>query len=299
MTSTIARVDRTLMGVKCTVTVAGESSAVIAQHCLDSVFGLEQLWSRFIPTSDISRVNLGHGQPVWVAEMTTLLVSYLVAAHQETDGLFNPALLPLQMVEGDTRSLIDDQFTTLSPGSQPFAHLSNVEIHDDGRIQLHNGITLDAGGLAKGLAADLVASEALALGASGVCINIGGDMAISTGSHEAWRVDIMSPLHHDQVLDSVNVSRGGVATSAINARHRNGSHIQNHIFTTTGHSNSPTVGATVLASHAAWAEAWTKFAIIVDPDTALATISEKGLAALLVFRDGSTRSTDSWKELAR
>ncbi len=299
MTATTTRVDRTLMGVRCTVTVSGDSSSVIAHHCLDSVARLEQLWSRFIPTSDISQLNNAKGQPVWVAKQTTLLVSYLIAAHTETYGCFNPALLPMQLAEGDTRSLIDDHFTSVSAGSQPFGDLSNVEIHSDGRVQLHNGITLDAGGLAKGLAADVVAAEALASGAQGVCINIGGDMAISTGSEEAWRVDIASPFDPEVVVDSVNISQGGVATSAINARYRNGSQLPNHIFTLSGASTSPTAGATVLASHAAWAEAWTKYAIIKEPDEALATIAKKGLAALIVLRDGSIRSTDSWKELAQ
>ena len=174
--------------------------------------------------------------------------------------------------------------------------MSGISILDDGRVQLLNGATLDAGGLAKGFTADLVVQQALAMGATGACVNIGGDMFIHTGSAEAWPVDIMSP-DNSHVVDSVLVSHGGVATSTLNARHRNGAGITNHIFTIDGPTTSHTASATVIASHAAWAEAWTKYAIVAPTDEVLHTIASRGMAAMLVLADGTTVSTDSWKEL--
>lgn len=295
--SSIARIDRTLMGVKCTVTIAGSDSAVIAQKCLDSIENHEQLWSRFRPTSDITRLNHSNGSPIWVDPLTLQLLHYMKAAFLKTEGAFNPTLLPLQLDAGDKFSLIDDGFTEAVTGTRCQTSMDNIVLHEDGRVQLLDGTQIDAGGIAKGLSADLVRDFALNLGAIGACINIGGDMAIHTGSNEGWLIDIMSPTHGDQTIESILISHGGVATSAVNARHRNGSHIENHIFTVNGNEDSGTLSATVVASHAAWAEAWSKFAIINNAQKAINTIEQNGLAAFLVRRDGTTYATNSWKEL--
>jgi thiamine biosynthesis lipoprotein len=284
------------MGVQCTVTVLGDPTSLVAYQCMDRIAEFEQLWSRFIPTSDISRLNLAHGDPVWVETHTTTLVAYMMAAHKDTDGLFNPTLLPVQMDAGDSRSLVDNKVSVLGPQSVACDNMESVIILDDGRVQLLNGATLDAGGMAKGLAADIVADIALSAGATGVCINIGGDMFIHTGSGEAWPVDVMSPLNPEEVLSTAMISHGGIATSAVNARHRNGSNVTHHIFTPHGSSNTRTVGATVIASHAAWAEAYTKFAILSAPETAINELTAKGLAALLVLDDNTTLATANWKE---
>lgn len=287
------------MGVRCEVTVVGETSAVIAQQCLHRIAQYELLWSRFIPTSDISRLNAAHGEPVWVDAQTTQLVAYMLAAHAETNGHFNPTLLPLQILAGDSRSLVDEKVTVLNDDATAHNTMDSVRILEDGRVQLLNDASLDAGGIAKGFTADLVMEDALRCGATGACINIGGDMAIHTGSEEAWPVHVMSPIHKDKTVDTVLISHGAVATSAVNARHRDGSNVVNHIFTPHGASTTRTMGATVVASHAAWAEAYTKYALIAPPHEALQAISDKGLAALLVLNDDTILSTNSWKELAQ
>ena len=295
MNDTIARIDRTVMGVKCTVTIGGLNSAVIAQKCLSSVENFEQLWSRFIPTSDICRLNQSMGQPTWVSPHTVRLVTNMKAAHEATQGLFNPTLLPLQLAAGDTRSLIDNKVSSLPTVAAPQKDLDSILVSEDGLIVVPAGVSLDAGGIAKGLAADIVVSEAIQLGATSACVNLGGDLAINTGDSPGWEIDIMSPFDEDEVLDTVQVSIGGLATSSLNARNRNGQSIESHIFTVSGVQPRTTVGATVIASTGAWAEAWTKFAIVSEPHFAMSTLTNVGLAAMLVLHDGEIVTTNSWK----
>ncbi len=57
------------------------------------------------------------------------------------------------------------------------------------------GVGFDPGGIGKGLAADLVASELIELGAEGVCVNVGGDLRVIGDAPDgaAWRVEVEDP----------------------------------------------------------------------------------------------------------
>ena len=294
--ATTARVERIAMGVTCVATVVGIGSHDLAVDCLDLVEELESLWSRFIPTSDISQLNSANGQPTVVDRRTLTLIHHMIAAHQATDGAYNPTRLPLQIAAGDASSLITDRRTELPADAVVFSHLSGIHIFHDGKVSLPRGMTLDAGGIGKGLAADLILQFALEQGAQAACINLGGDMAINTGDSIGWDVEILSPIDSEVILDTVRIAVGAVATSSLFARQRNGAGITSHLFTdSSAHDTQHTVGATVIANSAAWSEAWTKYAILSNPTQAIDTLTSTGLAAMLVSADGHTTRTQSWK----
>ena len=83
-------------------------------------------------------------------------------------------------------------------------------------------------------------------------------------------------------------------TSHTTARQRNDRGIAQHIASSD--SIAPTtVAASVVASTAAWAEAWTKYAILHD----VTMIESLGLAAMTVDGNGSIAETTTWKEFVR
>ena len=294
--ATTARVERIAMGVTCVATVVGIGSHDLAVDCLDLVEELESLWSRFIPTSDISQLNSANGQPTVVDRRTLTHIHHMIAAHQATDGAYNPTRLPLQIAAGDASSLITDRRTELPVDATIFSQLSGIHIFHDGKVSLPRGMTLDAGGIGKGLAADLILRVALEQGAEGACINLGGDMAINTGDSVGWDVEILSPIDTGVILDTIRIAVGGVATSSLFARQRTSAGITSHLFSdSSAHDTQHTVGATVFANSAAWSEAWTKYAILSNPAQAIDTLTSTGLAGMLVSADGHTTRTESWK----
>jgi len=294
--ATTARVERIAMGVTCVATVVGIDSHDLAVRCLDLVEEFESLWSRFIPTSDISRLNSANGQPTLVDNRTLALIHHMIAAHQATDGAYNPTRLPLQIAAGDTQSLINDRSTTLAASATVFSHLSGIQIFHDGKVSLPRGMTLDAGGIGKGLAADLILQYALEQGAQAACINLGGDMAINTGDSIGWDVEILSPIDTGVILDTIRIAVGGVATSSLFARQRTRAGITSHLFSdSSAHDTQHTVGATVITNSAAWSEAWTKYAILSNSAQAIDMLTSTGLAAMLVSADGHATRTESWK----
>jgi thiamine biosynthesis lipoprotein len=257
---------------------------------------LEKLWSRFLPTSDITRLNNSHGAPMWVDTRTTNLIRYAQSAFIATNGAFNPTLLPLQIASGDQQSLVSEFRTAIPADSRPWRSIADIVL-DQNMVTLPETMTLDLGGIAKGFTADLVCQYALERGATSACINIGGDMAISTAEESGWDVEIESPTSNLGIVDSVRVKQGGVATSSLNARDRGEHGIPSHIFSIDGPlSSNKIIGATVIASTAAWAEAWTKYAIAMPIEESLFLLDEHHLAARITDADGTIYTTPTWKE---
>jgi thiamine biosynthesis lipoprotein len=120
------------------------------------------------------------------------------------------------------------------------------------------GVSIDLGGIGKGLAADVVASELLAAGADGVCVNLGGDLrVVGTPPHsDAWYVAIEDPGNRSAEVGHVALAEGAVATSNADGRTwRAGTTLVRHVLDpATGRSVAPIGAVTVVAGECWWAE---------------------------------------------
>lgn len=290
------------MGVTCDVTVVGENGISILRDSLARVARLETLWSRFREGSDISRLNRSAGAPTWVSAETVLLVRHMIAAHGATDGLFDPTLLPSQLAAGDRASLVGDGADTCPVPERASHSVDDIDFLDDFVIRLPVGLLLDAGGIGKGLAADMTASAAMHAGAAGVCINIGGDMRClgDTPDPRGWTVMISSPVDYATHVAGACIADGAVATSALGARSRAGSGMSVHVFDP--RTGAPSVrefaGASIVAGSGAWAEAFTKYVLLGDPAVTFGRLDSMDIGCLAVTHDGEVRTNDAWARTA-
>ena len=288
------------MGVTCDVTVVGGDGLSILRGSLAHVARLETLWSRFIDGSDISRLNRSDGSATWVSAETMELVRLMVAAHAATDGLFDPTQLPAQLADGDRTSRTGDGFDG-SPLPSVVSHaLGGIEFVDETVLRLPRGLLLDAGGIGKGLAADMVASAAVASGAAGACVNMGGDMRCigETPDPRGWTVMVGAPDDYDRRVAGVCLRDGAVATSSLFARGRCGSGTHVYDPRTGAPSSAPTAGATVVAGSAAWAEVFTKYVLLGDRPGTFDRLDSMGIGCLAVDRDGTRHGNASWGRFA-
>ena len=108
---------------------------------------LESIWSRFLPASDISRLNSAGGHPVEVSSETIDLIRAMVGAHLTTDGAFDPTLLAPLVGLGYSASRHDASARTALPaGATAKGDLGGVLIdHTTRRVALPPGTILDAG----------------------------------------------------------------------------------------------------------------------------------------------------------
>ncbi len=213
---------------------AGTANAAIMRG-MGWLEGLSDRLTRFSQESELARLNTSAG--AWCAVSGTLfaVVAESVAAARATDGLFDPALLPLLEAIGYDRDYSEikhrETDETGEAGGESFVAGSWRGIELDARrlrIFLPEGTRLDLGGIAKGWAADAVLARYFKR-YDNVLINAGGDMRAQGGPKpgEPWPIGIGNPLappedettgessEHAAVL---TMRHGGIATSGANWR---------------------------------------------------------------------------------
>ena len=235
---------------------------------------LEAILSRFRPESELSRLNeagAADAGPELVA-----LTSLSLAARELTGGRFDPTVHDAVMAAGYDRTF--DDVAPDGPDARPVACGGRVRV-EGSRIELDRGVRLDFGGIGKGWAADQVAQI---LADTGPClVNAGGDIAVRGGS---WPVGVEAM--------TVELAAGGLATSGRDRRtwRRGGRELHHLIDPQTGTSaESDLLRLTVIAGNAVAAEVWAKALYLRGSSEAAEEADERGLPAVLVAADGTTR----------
>jgi thiamine biosynthesis lipoprotein len=297
------------------VTITAESAPVpaISEKLIDLLDQLEACWSRFTPDSDISRLNLADGHPVQVDPSTITLVATMIEAWRATGQRFDPTTLPALMAAG-YRSSIDDprRITVLPTGALRFDDvdgdldrptLDDIEIDlDASTIRLPVGLTIDAGGIGKGLAADLAVDLALRSGADGAMVSIGGDIAAAGHSGRGgWRVVIEHPDPDREPVGTIEVAGGGVATSSTRSRRWRHEGVERHhlIDPWTGAvSNTDLASVTVIARSGWLAEAHATAAILAGSELVIDHLDRHELTGVAVTTHGDVLTTHDVADLA-
>jgi FAD:protein FMN transferase len=260
---------------------------------------LESLWSRFLPDSELSRLNALAGGAVEVSPETAQIVRRCVEAWHLTEGLFDPTVLAAVESAGYDRSF--EQVARASeatprrpvpnlPTPAPAPGCAGIEV-DGAVVRLPAGVRLDLGGIGKGYAADLLAYELRQRGATGACVNLGGDVRASGPARagSGWTIGVNDPFERGSDLTRITLDEGAVATSSrLRRRWRRGSQEQHHLIDPrTGEpSRSSLVSVTVVAAQTHWAEILAKAALIAGKDAGSALLDAHGLSALLVAGNG-------------
>jgi thiamine biosynthesis lipoprotein len=182
---------------------------------------LEARWSRFLPSSELCRINARSGTRVRVTPETFDLVAAAVDGWNRTRGLFDPTLLQSIEQAGYDRSFDElprDQREQAPSRERPAADTScgDVELDPESEtVRMPAGMRLDLGGIAKGRAADIVATELVAAGLDGACANVGGDVRVCGTAPDggAWKVDIQNPTGTDTALALLEIDDGAIVTS--------------------------------------------------------------------------------------
>jgi len=305
--STLTQEVFACMGNTADVTVIGDPSLLgVARVRLEQ---LEQRWSRFISSSDICALNQSKGVAISVHPDTITLVRYLVDAQRLTNRLFDPTLLPSLVQLGYARSITNASLVTQLDGSLQWGEplvATSIDI-ENSTVTLPIGLTLDPGGLGKGLAADIVASELRELGAEGVCISIGGDIRCAgIGPIDgAWSIPVASPFLASEILATATLLDGAIATSSLDAKTWSvGNNEMHHVLSPkTGlplqRSAEQIIQATVIGAEAVWAEVFATVVLVAGVVEGFARIEAAGLAALAVFTDGRCLESSRWKEYTK
>lgn len=289
-----------------TTVVIGTSDPSALEVATSSVRGvitaIDRACSRFKPDSELSRLNCSSGTgPVVVSELLDAAISVSLDAAAATGGLVDPTIGALIERLGYTVTFTDmpldgpaiDVDVRAAPG------WASV-VHDRERrtVTLPPDASLDLGAVGKAWAADRAAGAAARRAGTGVLVACGGDVAIAGPAvTDGWRVRVSETVDAERWQD-VQVFDGGLATSGTGSRTwRRGGEVLHHIVDpATGLPPvSPWVMASVAAASCAEANTAATCSIVLG-DRAPSWLSDRGLPARLVHRDGSVVTVGPWPE---
>jgi thiamine biosynthesis lipoprotein len=281
------------MGSDAHVIVIGHDAALL-HSSVSRIEALEQRWSRFIETSEISDLNRHPGDDVAISPETRLLVERAVEAWRLTGGSFDPTVLGDVIRAGYDRSF-DELSGTVRPGSSLLGKGATNIVIGATTVRLPEGVGFDPGGIGKGLAADLVASEAIEAGADGICINLGGDLRVlgRPPADEAWGVAIEHQLVAEPVV-LVVLADGAVATSTTLRRQwRVDGRARHHLIDpSTGQPSDSDISLVTVVGGEAWmAEVLAKAELLRGSARVFELVGGTGAEALAVTDDGRVLST--------
>jgi len=276
------------------VTVVGVPTSMLT-IARGRINDLESRWSRFLPTSEVSRLNAAGGAPTRVSPETVTLLRVARDAALMTHGTFDPFQLDAIEALGYRETFAAIGRPTAGPAPRPSKQSAiGVDLGTDGRtVTLPGGLRFDPGGIGKGLAADLVAMELVSLGADGVCVNLGGDLrvaGVSPHGDAAWLVAVRD-APDDEPIAHVAVADGGVATtSRTRRRWTTADGVERHhvIDPGTGRSaHTPVLHATAIARDAWRAEVLSTIAFL-DGVAGIDFAERLGATAMIATADGVT-----------
>jgi len=298
VTQTLERTSFRAMGTVCAVSATAErSDAILARRALDAaqreVAASERALSRFEPDSDLSRLNRASGS--WIAVDTRLCeaLSAALRARLDTQGPFDPTILPALVAAGYDRSF--EQLTE-RPAMPVNGWHPGARIDVDpgaGRARVERAAAVDLGGIGKGFAATraLDVMRSTWPGIAGALVDLGGDIAVWGTPPEGgpWRVDIADPRAPDGLAGTLAMANGGVATSGRDTRRYGPGRRFHHLIDPA--TGMPAVAGplsvTVVAASATEAEALaTALAVTAVGDARDLIGSRPDLGALLLPHSG-------------
>ena len=282
------------MGSTAHIFVVGPGAESLAGFAVTRLDDLERKWSRFRAASEISRANALPGSHVVVSPETLLLVQCSVEGWTRTGGAFDPTVLAAVSAAGYDRDFasVAQSAATLDPPDPVCAPGCSGIVCDErvGTVTLPVGVTLDPGGIGKGLAADLVAEELMEQGARGALVNVGGDLRVCGEAPDgaAWHVGVEDPASPDRELLRVGLVDGAIATSSrARRRWQTAAGPAHHLIDPrAGRPASGTrVAVTAVAGEAWWAEVVCK-AVFLDP-AGVEAGTRYGARVVIVEGDGT------------
>ncbi|MGE0309476.1 MAG: FAD:protein FMN transferase, partial [Acidimicrobiia bacterium] len=159
-------------------------------------------------------------------------------------------------------------------------------------VGLPAGVSIDPGGIGKGLAADIVAGELLDRGALAVCVSVGGDVRAAHRPDAAhpWRIGLADPSDPTRLFGVASLAVGAVVTSStLTRRWSLGDEMVHHVIDprTGAPMRSDLVAVTVVAGEAWWAEVLAKWVLAAGETAGIELLERRGATGLVVRSDGT------------
>lgn len=184
----------------------------------------EQKFSRFLPESELTKLNHFAGESVRISSGFGQLLQAAKDMSQKSDGIFNPFILPALCQAGYCQSWTDSD----TPSDKiDYANLQQFTKYD--QIKIGKGwakipvkTAIDLGGIGKGCLLDQLAQYLENQAINNYWLSLGGDILCNGTDIDksSWSIDISDALRPEKTVDLISNDgkKLAIATSGITKR---------------------------------------------------------------------------------
>jgi thiamine biosynthesis lipoprotein len=213
----IHRLSFKAMGSACEVVLASASqkeAESLAKLAIDEVLRIERKYSRYTADSIVASINqqAGHA-PVRCDDESWALFQFASQLFEKSDGLFD-------ITSGVLRQAWNFQKPEVPSASKlerllPLIGWQKVVLQEQSIALPLVSMEIDLGGFGKEYAADRAAQVLKEKGVTSGYVNLAGDMRFlgPKPNGEPWMIGIQDPRQPDQVMATLPMTQGGLATS--------------------------------------------------------------------------------------
>jgi len=299
--------SRILMDTQVTVTVVS-GSRDSAEKAIDAAFSeiekIESLTNFYAKGSEISLINKNAGiSATKVSPEVLELLGKALSVSEMTDGAFDITI-------GAVSGLYDFHKKIRPEENILFKNISLVNYRDVSVDRLTStiflkkkGMIIDAGGIAKGYAADKAVGVLKKQGITSGLVAIAGDIKAFGRKPDGkpWQIGIRNPRGMDQdddIMATLPLSDMAISTSGDYERFFLVSGVRYHhlLDPNTGFPASGCRSVTVIVNAAAFADSFATAVFVLGPERGVKVLDAAGFEGLIVDSEGKMHFTAGMRE---
>ncbi len=280
------------MGTDFAISIVCDSKDVterIAKESINEIEEYENKFSRFLPESELSKLN--ESKNMIVSKEFMKVTKKALELFIQTKGIFNPLLQISRMGYDKDFSKIDPINFQIDTEDYNIDFETVIMDEENSRIILQEGQKLDFGGFLKGYLAEILCKKIMSksLLIKGAIVNIGGDIHTqgTDVNGELFVFDIYNPITKEDIPATLH--NQSLATSGTYKRTWSKSNIPtHHILDSSGLKNpeSNIISSSVICDDGGKSEAYTKVFLNLG-EKALEIIPKENISFLFIKKDGS------------
>lgn len=247
------------------ITSSTEIANEIAKNSFQTIANYEQKFSRFIPTSELSKLN--NKKELSVSEEFWLVLERSYELYLATNKIFNPLVQISQFGYNSDFNELSGEIKIPEDTSYDTDFDQVLMVKETRKVILKKDQQLDFGGILKGYLAEKISREIASnyQECTGNIVNLGGDLHTQglDEDNKPFIFKLYNPVTQKEI--SIPLTNTSLATSGLYKRQWTTSDgTMNHILTPNGRSNpeAGVISASVVNKDGAVTEAYAKVLLI-------------------------------------
>ena len=204
-----------------TIKVYDTQDTEILEQCFAYCNEFEQLISRTIETSEISKINNSNGNPVEVSDMTIELLEQGIYYSELTNGAFDISIAPLSELWDFKNNSGEIPAETAIDEAVSHVSYENILIEGNTVTLLDPDMAIDLGAIAKGYMADQLKDYLLSEGVESALIDLGGNiLAVGSKPDDSnFTIGIKKPFQDGEMISTESLRDISIVTSGCYERY--------------------------------------------------------------------------------